>query len=212
MLYSTSKLNQLNKEFNETSANGILEWVISHHRKVLATTNFGPHEAVLLHHISRIKPDLPIICVDHGYNTAETYRVAEELENRLKLNMYYYTPRVTRRRREVVFNGVPDISDTAEHRNFVQEVKLEPFFRAFAEHQPEIWLTAIRRNQTEFRASLDIFADDEKFNCLKVSPFFYWTELDMEEYLVENNLPIVEDYHDPTKVLAHRECGLHLQE
>lgn len=200
----------MNEELKESSASAIIGWALSH-KKIIATTNFGPHEAVMMHHISKLAPEMPVICIDHGYNTEETYRVAEELRNRLKLNVFYYTPKVTRARRDVIFGGVPDISQEQEHRRFVEEVKLEPFARAFDEHKPEIWLTSLRKDQTEFRAGLNVLTEDRRFGCLKVSPFLYWSELDMENYLVENNLPIVEDYNDPTKVYTHRECGLHIK-
>ena len=76
------------------------------------------------------------------------------------------------------------------------------------QHQPEIWLTALRKEQTEFRQSLDIFTQDAK-GVLKVAPFFHWTEVQMRDYLVVNNLPNEDSYYDPTKALENRECGLH---
>ncbi len=211
MLYSHRKLNELNHELRDSSAETIIRWTLEHDTACLATTNFGPYEAVLLHHVSRIAPSTPVICIDHGYNTEETYLVGKELTKKLKLNMHYYTPKVTRSRRETIYNGVPSLENADAHKAFVEEVKLEPFARAFNEHKPDLWLTSLRKDQTEFRTSLNILIEDHKFNCLKVSPFFHWTELDMEEYLVENDLPIVENYYDPTKVEKHRECGLHLE-
>ena len=37
---------------------------------------------------------------------------------------------------------------------------------------------------------------------------FYWTEVDLERYVYEHDLPDNEDYYDPTKVNDDRECGL----
>jgi phosphoadenosine phosphosulfate reductase len=124
--------------------------------------------------------------------------------------MHYYSPKVTAKRRETVYGGIPSIDDEAAHDEFTREVKLEPFGRAMAEFAPEVWLTAIRKEQTPFRDSLDIVTQDISTGLIKVAPMFYWSELDLEEYLVENDLPIEEDYNDPTKVLKNRECGLHV--
>ncbi len=66
---------------------------------------------------------------------------------------------------------------------------------------PEVWLTAIRKDQTPFRNDLDIVTQDET-GLIKVAPVFYWTDVDMEGYLLENELPDEEDYFDPTKVLG----------
>lgn len=36
------------------------------------------------------------------------------------------------------------------------QVKLEPFARALEDFQPEVWLTGIRREETELRKSLTL--------------------------------------------------------
>ena len=209
MLFSKEELSRINEQLCSQSPKEIVEWAVAQNRKTVVTTNFGPHEAAILHLVSEVQVDMPVICIDHGYNTVETYQVAEELPRRLGLNMQMYTPRISRRYREVNLGGVPSIDELDRHAQFTEEVKLEPFRRAFSEFRPEIWLTSIRKDQTAHRASLDIVTYDSNMQCIKVAPFFNSTELDMEEYLVNNDLPIVEDYYDPTKVLGHRECGLH---
>lgn len=203
-------LDAINSELREKTPQEIIHWALTLQQKTIVTTNFGPHEAAILHMVNQQAADMPVICVDHGYNTEATYRFAEELIQRLSLNMYYYTPKVTAKRREVIYGGFPSIDDEQAHDEFTREVKLEPFARAMSEFQPEVWLTAIRKEQTPFRDSLDIVTQDLTTGVIKVAPLFYWSELDLEEYLVENDLPIEDDYFDPTKVLKHRECGLHI--
>ncbi|GAB2190146.1 phosphoadenosine phosphosulfate reductase domain-containing protein [Sessilibacter sp. MAH2] len=201
---------KVNAELKDARPEEIIRWALSLNKKTLVTTNFGPFEAVILNMINEQAPSMPVICVDHGYNTEATYRFADALIKKLNLNMFYYTPRVTAKRREVTLGGIPDIDDTVAHDAFTQEVKLEPFNRAMSEHQPEVWFTAIRKEQTPFRDSLDVVTIDGKTGLIKVAPVFYWTELDMEEYLYEKGLENEDDYYDPTKVLKNRECGLHV--
>ena len=55
---------------------------------------------------------------------------------------------------------------------------------------------------------IDIFSLSQG-GVLKVSPFYYWSDSDLDAYLVKHNLPNEFRYSDPTKVLEHRECGLH---
>lgn len=203
-------INKVNETLRNARPEEIVRWALSLDEKTVVTTNFGPFEAVLLDMVHEQAPAMPVICIDHGYNTEATYRFAAELTERLDLNTHYYTPKVTAKRRESVVGGIPDISDTEAHDRFTREVKLEPFARAMAEHQPKVWLTAIRKEQTAFRDSLDIVSIDSKSGMLKVAPVFYWTELDMEEYLYEKGLRNEDDYFDPTKVLKNRECGLHV--
>ena len=202
--------SKLNKELKEKSALEVIRWALSHGNQPIVTTNFGPHEAAILHMAVQARPDVPVVCVDTGYNTEATYRFAESISKSLKLNIHYFTPQVTYKRRETVYGGIPSIEDEKAHDEFTREVKLEPFQRAMSTFSPDVWLTAIRKEQTPFRDSLDIVTEDITTGCLKVAPLFYWTELDLEEYLVEHDLPIEEDYFDPTKVLKNRECGLHI--
>ena len=37
--------------------------------RAVVTTNFRPGEAVILHLITQQQPDIPVLWIDHGYNT-----------------------------------------------------------------------------------------------------------------------------------------------
>ena len=78
-------------------------------------------------------------------------------------------------------------------------MKLEPFQRGMRELAPKVWLTALRRVQNPNRAGLDIVTFDSNFGALKVSPFFTWTDAEMEQYLAKHRLPNEWDYFDPAK-------------
>ncbi|GLS27909.1 phosphoadenosine phosphosulfate reductase family protein [Marinibactrum halimedae] len=207
---SEAQLNDINGELRNSHPDDIIRWALSLQKKTIVTTNFGPFEAAILNMVAQQAPDMPVVCVDHGYNTDATYQFAQSITERLKLKVDYFTPKVTAKRRAVAMGGIPSIDDEAAHDAFTQEVKLEPFSRAMNTYQPEVWLTAIRKEQTPFRDSLDIVTVDPKTQVIKVAPLFYWTELDLEEYMYTNDLPNEEDYYDPTKVLKNRECGLHI--
>ena len=76
-------------------------------------------------------------------------------------------------------------------------------------HKPDVWFTNLRQGQTAHRDNLDILSLS-KDGVLKVSPFYYWSDSELDKYLVDHKLPNEHNYNDPTKVLEHRECGLHL--
>ena len=160
----------------------------------------------ILHAVADVDPDIPVIWCDTGYNTPNTYRHAEALISRLGLNIKLYVPQQTSAHRDVVM-GIPDINDPL-HKVFTEQVKLEPFKRAMNEHQPDVWFTNLRKGQTAHRDSLDILSLSND-GVLKVSPFFYWSDTQLDAYLEKYQLPNEHNYFDPTKVLANRECGLH---
>jgi phosphoadenosine phosphosulfate reductase len=200
-------IDQWNREFADADPATIIARALELPGKAVVTTHFGPLEAVILHMATRIRPDIQVIWVDHGYNTKATYRCAEKIIQQLKLNVDVYTPKVSAARQEAALGGIPNYTEEA-HAVFTENFKLEPFRRAMAEHKPDIWLTALRREQTEFRQTLDIFTRDAK-GTLKVAPLFHWTEAQMREYLAKHELPNEDSYYDPTKALENRECGLH---
>jgi len=205
---ASEALHQLNGELAGKAPEEVIERALAFGGQAMATTSFGPHAAVLLHMLSRLAPGLPVVWVDTGYNLRDTYRVAEQLMERLQINMQVYTPLVTAERRNALFGGIPTVDDAERHREFTRQVKLEPFGRAVAALQPDVWFTGIRAEETLHRRGLDILSHDTR-GMLKVAPLFHWTQAELEHYLRRHDLPSCRHYFDPTKVLEGRECGLH---
>lgn len=206
------ELKELNEKLHAMSPQDVVAWALDQAGgKAMVSTNFRPYEGVILHMVSVAQPDIPVLWVDHGYNTRDTYIVADKLSKDLNLNIKLYIPRRTAAHRDALFGGIPDIKDEEKHDAFTEEVKLEPFQRGMAELNPTVWFTALRKVQNPNRESMDI-ATLSGQGLLKISPIFYWTDEDMEQYLAEHSLPDESNYFDPTKVLENRECGLHLTE
>ena len=202
-------LQAANQYLDQRSADEIVRWALERSEHPLVTTNFRPYEAVILHLITQVKPDIQVLWIDSGYNTSATYRYAESLIERLNLNIITYIPQMSSARRNVLMGGIPDVEDPL-HEEFTRQVKLEPFQRALSELQPDLWFNAIRKDQTEFRQSLDVVSQSRD-GVVKVAPLFHWSEADLEAYLERFALPNELDYFDPTKALETRECGLHTQ-
>jgi len=198
---------QINKDLANKSAQEIIDWAVAQGGNPIVTTNFGPQEAVILHMAVQAKADIPVVWIDSGYNTSQTYKIAEEIIEKLNLNVHVFTPRVSAARCDAALGGIPSVDDP-RHPEFTEQFKLEPFRRAMAEMAPSVWLTAVRSEQTEFRSNMEI-ASEGIGGCIKVAPLLEWTTTQMAEYLEANGLPSVEKYFDPTKALGNRECGLH---
>lgn len=209
MLSNLSQIDlaKANKFLKELEPIEIIQWVMELSKKPILTTNFGPYSASLVHAVTRVDRNIDVVWCDTGYNTTQTYNYALDLIDRFSLNMQIYRPDS-----KSIYTdenqGIPFI-DSAEHIQFTEEVKLEPFRRALQELQPDIWFTNLRADQSEYRSTLDILHVGKE-GILKVSPFFHYSEFDLEIYLQEYGLPNEKRYYDPTKVLAKRECGLHL--
>jgi phosphoadenosine phosphosulfate reductase len=202
-------LEAVNRELYDKEPLEIISWAVDWARgNAMVSTNFRPHSAVMLHLTTRVKPDIPVLWVDTGYNTPATYRFAEKLINLLDLRVRRYIPERTAAHRDALNHGIPSLDHPEKHEEFTREVKLEPFQRGLRELNPDVWFAGLRKVQTSFRRTLDVVSARAD-GILKVNPILRFTDQDMKDYLQAHRLPDEHDYYDPTKVLEHRECGLH---
>jgi phosphoadenosine phosphosulfate reductase len=210
---SQEQITSWNAELRGKSPLEITRWAVAHARetggRAVVSTNFRPYEAVVLHLATNAQPDIPVIWVDHGYNRPATYRHAEEVKRLLGLNLKAYLPKITSAHRDAIDGTIPAPDDEEGLKKFSALMKLEPFQRGMKELSPTVWITALRKVQNPNRAELDIVSADANFGSLKVSPVFYLTDAEMEDYLAEHTLPNEWDYFDPAKADEKRECGLH---
>jgi phosphoadenosine phosphosulfate reductase len=206
------QITKANAELRNKAPLEIVKWAVAQaNGRAVVSTNFRPYEAVILHLVTRVQPDIPVLWVDHGYNRPATYQHAEEVKRLLKLNIKAYLPKLTTAHYDAVHGGMPEPTPENEERikAFSTVMKLEPFQRGMRELAPTVWITALRKVQNPNRAGLDIVSHDANFGSLKVSPLFYWSDAEMESYLKQHNLPNEWDYFDPAKADEKRECGLH---
>lgn len=80
----SSELDAINSEF-ANNPQGLIEWALAQGARPICTTNFRPFEAVILHMVTQVRPDIPIVWMDSGYNTEATYQFADEVIKQLIL-------------------------------------------------------------------------------------------------------------------------------
>ncbi|AMX01177.1 phosphoadenosine phosphosulfate reductase domain-containing protein [Microbulbifer thermotolerans] len=202
-------LEALNQQFQGAKPSEIMRFTIEHAENPVVFTNFRPLAVAFLHLVTQAKPDIPVIWVDHGYNTPETYRHIDRLVKEFNLNLFTYTPKVSAAHYKAVYGEIPPL-DTPAHDFFSRTVKLEPFNRAMEELKPDVWMNGIRHDQNAHRKSLNIFTTGSH-GTIRVAPMFHLKEIDVEEYVYQHDLPDNDVYFDPTKGEEHRECGLLLE-
>lgn len=208
--FSAEELSQLNAKLRLQSPREIVRWAVAQAGgRAVVSTNFRPYESAILQLAVEEQADIPVLWVDHGYNRPATYKHAEELRARFKLNLKAYLPRVTAAHRDAIYGPIPTTEDEEGLKKFSAVMKLEPFQRGMKELAPTVWITALRKVQNPNRAGLDIVSLDENFGALKVSPLFYFSDAELDAYLEQQRLPNEWDYFDPAKADEKRECGLH---
>jgi phosphoadenosine phosphosulfate reductase len=219
----------LNAWLETLDAERRVEWALAHgDGNPALSSSFGAQSAVTLHLLTRQKPDIPVILIDTGYLFPETYRFADELADRLKLNLQVYRPLVSRawmeaRHGRLWEQGVVGLD------NYNQLRKVEPMRRALDELGVGTWFTGLRRNQSASRADTPIV--QQRGGRLKVSPIADWSDRDVWQYLKQHDLPYhplwhegyvsIGDFHTTTRwepgmrdedtrfFGLKRECGIH---
>jgi phosphoadenosine phosphosulfate reductase len=197
---------------------------------LVLSSSFGAQAAVMLHLATRVVPDIPVVLIDTGYLFPETYRFADELTSRLKLNLRVYSPAVTpawleARHGKLWENGVEGLNA------YNRLAKVEPMQRALKELGATAWLAGLRRAQASSRESLDVVATQDGRS--KIHPILEWTDRDVHRYLTQHGLPYhplwdqgyvsIGDTHTSRPLTAEmtpeqtrffglkRECGIHEQ-
>lgn len=201
-------LEKINKELKDKTPDEIIQWALTLSNKRIVTTSFGKYSAILLSTMSKHDKNIKVIWCDILYNQEATYEHAKNLIKDFDLNIYKYQPLKSKREIDETI-GLPTVEDQS-HSEFSEIVKLEPFRRALQEHKPDLWFTNIRVRQTQLRNKKNILSYS-KDGILKISPFYFWSDSDLDNYLEAQKLPKNHMYFDPIKALENRECGIHLE-
>lgn len=232
-------LNALNQKFDQTPATDLIEWAAeTFGSQLVMSTSFGIQAAVMLGLVTRVIPNIPVVWVDTGYLPPETYRFAEQLTQRLSLNLKVYQSPISPARMEALHGRLWEGSVEAFNR-YDQIRKVEPMQRSLKELGATAWLTGLRAKQTDFRKTLDRIGKQttgqgsSAETRYKILPILHWSAKDVYEYLSAHDLPYhpffdqgyvtVGDWHssrpmtaDDTNGRATRfnglkqECGLHI--
>ena len=225
-------LNIVNRDLTHLEASDIVQWSTDRFGDGLVmSTSFGITSAVMLHLVTQVIPDISVIWIDTGYLPPETYRFAEELTKKLKLNLYSYQSDLTPARMEAVYGKLWQQDDLEALNRYDYLRKVEPMNRALKELNATAVLAGLRRDQTNFRQQLQpVNLQGEQY---KILPILSWSSKDIYYYLQENNLPYhplfdrgyvtVGDWHSSRSLMASdsnerstrfrgmkQECGLHL--
>lgn len=194
----------------------------------ILSSSFGIQSAVMLHMVSSIKKDIPVVLTDTGYLFKETYQFIDKLVDKLDLNLIIYrsdmSPGWQEARHGYLWEkGLPGI----ELYNKLN--KVEPMNKALDELDVGTWFTGLRRSQSSSRKNAP-FVQQLK-NRYKVFPILEWSNRDVHQYLTKHDLPYhplweqgyvsVGDWHtsrplepgmseEETRFFGlKRECGLH---
>ncbi len=225
-------LDAINPEMEGADAADIIRWAHKTFGEGLVlSTSFGMQSAVMLHLATSVVPDIPVIFIDTGFHFLDTYKFADALKDRLKLNLKVYqahaSPAWTLARHGKLWEKGVDGLNQLDRIH-----KVEPMARGLNELGATATLAGLRRGQTEHRKNLPtVVLQGERH---KVHPILTWSTKDVHDYLKKHDLPYhplreqgytsIGDWHSTLPITAgmderdgrfgglKQECGLHLPE
>lgn len=180
---------------NERQALSLIELVAQQHGPSLAiSTSFGIQSAAMLHMATRVVPKIPVIWIDTGYLPDETYKFADELTDRLGLNLKTYQAALSPARMEARHGKLWE-KRTPEAIDLYHQIrKVEPMKRALDDLHVTGWLAGLRAQQTDHRKTLS--ETTSQFGRDKYLPILKWSTRDVHAYLKRHNLPLHPLFYD----------------
>ncbi|MDX1785309.1 MAG: phosphoadenylyl-sulfate reductase [Roseovarius sp.] len=152
--------------------------------RLALVSSFGAESVVLLHMVSVIRRDTPVIFLDTELLFAETLVYQQELTERLGLT----DVRIIRADPAEKAADDPDMTlhtrDTDACCALRKTRPLEQALRGF-----DGWITGRKRYQGGARAKMDFFEVEEATGRMKVNPLAHWQPTDVRTYMEENRLP-----------------------
>ena len=161
-------LNALHARLKPLAPADRVRWAVDTYGDGLVlSTSFGMQAAVMLHLVTQVKPDIPVVFVDTGYHFDETYGFADALTQRLGLNLHvtaaHDSPAWFEQRHGKLWE--------TDIKRYNALRKVEPMERALKELNATATLAGLRAQQTENRAAMRYVEINGR---AKVAPILDW--------------------------------------
>jgi phosphoadenosine phosphosulfate reductase len=184
-------------DFEAMSAESLLEWAADEFGdRVCLTCSWQKQSSVLVHMVSELGLDLPVLELDTQLFFKETYETRERLVERYGLSL-----------------SRPELISVAEqHRREGPNLwerdpdrcchirKVEPLQRALAPYTA--WISGIRRDQSPSRAGTPKIQWSERYGVWKLQPLADWDEKRVWAYIAVNEIP-----YNPLHEVGYRSIG-----
>ncbi|MEM7007841.1 MAG: phosphoadenylyl-sulfate reductase [Thermodesulfobacteriota bacterium] len=233
--FNSQQVEELNKKFEHSSAEEILEWATYLHPRVALASSFQSQGVVLIDMFMKINQKARIFTIDTGRLNEETYQVMDAIGSKYGAKIEILFPDKAEVEEMVKEHGPNLFYKGRDNRLLCCDIRK---VRPLNSYLPTLdsWITSIRKDQTENRAQASKFEIDEMHGgILKINPLVDWSSKQVWEYINDNNVPYnklhdigypsigcapctrpVKDGEDPRSGRwwwendSDKECGLHM--
>jgi phosphoadenosine phosphosulfate reductase len=179
----------------------LLREAVQNFGRVVYSSSLGVESIVLTDLIWEHAPQIDIFTVDTGRLPEQTLELLERIERRYRRRIRVVYPQAPAVQNYVADNGINGFYHSLAQRQSCCAIrKIEPFRRAVLGYNA--WITGVRHEQSEARASTKALEWDERYRMQKVSPLLAWTHHEIWEYVRSRKLP-----YNPLHDLGYASIG-----
>jgi phosphoadenosine phosphosulfate reductase len=176
---------RLAADFERQPAEEVLRWAADRFAdRIVMTCSWQKQSSVLVHMLSEVAPDMPVVEFDTGLLFPETYETRERLMSRYPIKFTRIDPELS----------VDEQADAHGDRLWERDPdaccgirKVAPLARAL--EGMDAWVTGIRREQSTTRQNARKIEVDERRGVVKVQPLADWTSRDVWRYIWRHGIP-----------------------
>lgn len=152
-------------------------------KKLYVTSSFQSHSIVLLHIVSRIDNQIPIIFINTRYHFPETIMFRDEITKRFGLNTVNLNPEVSRIEQKsqdgrLLFASDPDYCCYLN--------KTQPMEKWLIAN--DVWINGVRADQSAARNAMKV-EQKAPHNTIRFHPMLDWNSKMIYDYRKKYNLP-----------------------
>jgi len=183
-------IEALNEQFNRLSlpqSIAKLEHVFNNQR-VVFSSSLGLEDQVITDVIFKNHLPIEVFTLDTQRLFKETTNLITDTEEKYQKTIVRYTPNenaVQEYIETVGLNGFYESVDNRKQCCYIR--KVEPLNRALK--GADLWITGIRREQSEFRHAMQLFEYDQERELIKFNPLLNWTTEELWEYIDTHQVP-----------------------
>ncbi|MHC5307172.1 phosphoadenylyl-sulfate reductase [Bartonella sp. LJL80] len=157
--------------------------------QAVLTTSFGIEDQLLTHLISNLGLNICLVTLDTGRLFPETYTLWQKTEEKYGCRIAVKFPDQNDIEALVADQGINGFYYASEMRkNCCNIRKVKPLKHVLS--GAKVWVTGLRRDQSEIRNASDFVSFDAEHNLIKINPLFDWKRDDIKRYTDAHTIPV----------------------
>lgn len=153
-------------------------------KKYFITSSFQSHSLVLLHMLSRIDSNIPVIFINTGYHFPETIDFRDQVMSEFGLNNLIDLKSSMPKSMQMDASGRLLFASDPDHCCYIN--KTEPLDSILRTH--DVWINGVRADQSATRSKMTEI-QDAPHNTSRLHPMLDWNSKQIFEYQKEYKLP-----------------------